>query len=90
MAITDVKLGLHRVFKEVENAEEIFKSCKERIVAARDKLENIPIRYADLEAEIGAFTGADIYEKQCAEELSRLADQFNALKTEMTALIGHF
>ena len=91
MATTsEVKAGLDNIATSIRNCKQKFIQAKTIIQNCSNELGAIPTTFSDVNSTIQNYTPTGAFEILAQDERSKLVSEFQALKTEIDALITEF
>jgi kynureninase len=91
MATTsEVKQGLDDIATSIRNCRNKFEQAKTVISNCSAELGAIPTTFSDVNATIQAYTPTGAFEILAQDERDKLVTEFQALKTDIDALIAEF
>lgn len=89
MATTsEVKSGIDTIADEIAAVRKRYATAKSNIEGGAAALENIPTKWDDVLTTVNGYTGADAFETLAKSEVSKLAEEYTALKADIDALIS--
>jgi hypothetical protein len=81
--VSEVKAALDSIAELITGSSRSREKAKAALLAARNQLANIPTQYADEIAEIDGYAPTGAFETLAQDEKSKLASEFNSLKTAL-------